>query len=336
MTKDLNKDASSLAEDDDLFKEAAPMLFGEGFEQKLKNHVEAVRCLRKSSAANFFFEGAVPTGTTSEGRELQRRQKGEAVQEPQASQRLNEHNGRTNFSCTTCIKNHVMQKNLLSQIWGFRHGNRTCCMQTPSKGRHATGKGSGSSSGFLCETTLSNTAVGANHHGPNRRDTINGRKTGNPEKQAIQPSTPRGGFISSVFLVPPKDGGQRPVINLKRLNEWGIHVVKDTICRGDWMDLKDAYFAVSIHKDHRQYQFQGTTFQVTTYQFQCLLFGLSCAPWAFTKVTKPFVALLRQLGVKLVAEREARRIIVLSDSGPCGYIYSYIYMSIWVGLPRGR
>ncbi len=31
----------------------------------------------------------------------------------------------------------------------------------------------------------------------------------------------------------------------------------------------------------------------------------------------------------IIVEREARRIIVLPDSGPCGYIYSYnyIYMS---------
>ena len=44
VVKDLNKDAGSLAEEDDLFTEASPMLFGEGFEQMLK------RCLRKSSS----------------------------------------------------------------------------------------------------------------------------------------------------------------------------------------------------------------------------------------------------------------------------------------------
>ena len=36
------------------------------------------------------------------------------------------------------------------------------------------------------------------------------------------------------------------------------------------------------------------------YQFTCLLFGLSCAPWAFTKVLKPVVAFLRSLGVHLI------------------------------------
>lgn len=42
VVKDLNKDASSLAEDDELYIGAAPNLFRDGIEQKLKTHVEAV------------------------------------------------------------------------------------------------------------------------------------------------------------------------------------------------------------------------------------------------------------------------------------------------------
>ena len=39
------------------------------------------------------------------------------------------------------------------------------------------------------------------------------------EKHAIEETTPRGcGFPSTIFLVPKKDGGQRPVINLKSLH----------------------------------------------------------------------------------------------------------------------
>ena len=36
------------------------------------------------------------------------------------------------------------------------------------------------------------------------------------------------------------------------------------------------------------------------YQFTCLPFGLSCAPWAFTKVLKPVAAFLRIVGVRLI------------------------------------
>ena len=65
---------------------------------------------------------------------------------------------------------------------------------------------------------------------------------------------PEGRFFSTLFLVPKKDGGQRPVINLKSLNSFinaphfkmeGIHALKNLLKGGDWLvktDLKDAYF----------------------------------------------------------------------------------------------
>jgi len=68
----------------------------------------------------------------------------------------------------------------------------------------------------------------------------------------------KGEFLSSIFLVPKKDGGNRPVINLKNLNSFipyqhfkmeGLHVLRDLIQEGDFMckiDLKDAYFVVPI------------------------------------------------------------------------------------------
>ena len=96
------------------------------------------------------------------------------------------------------------------------------------------------------------------------------------------------GFLSSIFLVPKKDGGHRPIINLKRLNNFiphhhfkmeGIHMLKDLLRQGDLMakiDLKDAYFAVPISELDRKY-LRGRE----TYQFNCLPFGLSCAPWVF-------------------------------------------------------
>ena len=130
-------------------------------------------------------------------------------------------------------------------------------------------------------------------------------------KGAIQEASYRGrGFVSNVFLVPKKNGGQRPVIDLKKLNEYvytehfkmeGIHLLKDLLRKGDWMakvDLKDAYFMIPIHGQDRD--FLKFMFKDKCYRFNCLPFGLACVPWVFTKVLKPLAAQLRELGVRLI------------------------------------
>ena len=62
--------------------------------------------------------------------------------------------------------------------------------------------------------------------------------------------------------------------------------------------LKDAYFTVPIYEPHKKYlRFQ---FQNITYGLQCLPFGLSTAPRAFTKLLKPVIAILRSSGIRIV------------------------------------
>jgi len=117
-------------------------------------------------------------------------------------------------------------------------------------------------------------------------------------------------YLSQIFLVEKKDGGQRPVINLKGLNQFvktehfkmeGLHLLPDLLQSQDWlvkMDLKDAYLQVPVHPDYQHllsFQWEGKT-----YKFQCLPFGLSAAPRVFTKLLKPVVGFLRQNGCRLI------------------------------------
>jgi hypothetical protein len=131
------------------------------------------------------------------------------------------------------------------------------------------------------------------------------------EKGALNMVKPVSGqFLSSLFLVPKRDGKSRPVINLKELNVFlkyehfkmeGIHLLRDLLQPQDWLgkiDLKDAYFVIPIWKDHRKYL--RFFWKSSLLEFACLPFGLAVAPRLFTKVLKPVVALLRRAGIRLI------------------------------------
>lgn len=141
------------------------------------------------------------------------------------------------------------------------------------------------------------------------------------EKRAIE-AVNTTGFVSSLFVIPKKSGGYRPIINLKPLNEFIVYrhfkmenlvALSHLIKQGDWMakfDLKDAYLTVPIHQEHRhflQFKWRGTV-----YQFNSLPFGLKSAPWAFTNLLKPVVACLRERGIRLVIYLDD--VIVLNSS----------------------
>jgi hypothetical protein len=131
------------------------------------------------------------------------------------------------------------------------------------------------------------------------------------EKQAVHPvdhNLPTEGFISSMFVVPKKDGGNCPVVNLKPLNQYlvyehfkmeGIHMLRDLLQQGEFLvkiDLKDAYLTVPIWKNHQKYL--RFLWRENMLEFACLPFGLATAPRVFTKLMKPVVALLR--GIRLI------------------------------------
>ena len=102
------------------------------------------------------------------------------------------------------------------------------------------------------------------------------------------------GFYSTYFLVPKKDGGFRPILNLRDLNAcievptFRMETLRSVIASvqvGDWLssiDLKDAYLHVPMHPDFRKYL--RLSFEGVQYQFRVLPFGISTAPRVFTKL----------------------------------------------------
>jgi hypothetical protein len=116
--------------------------------------------------------------------------------------------------------------------------------------------------------------------------------------------------VSNIFLREKKDGDQRPVINLRRLNSLvpyihfkmeGLKDVKDMLSQNDLMvkiDLKDAYLTIPLAKESRKlisFSWKGELFE-----FKVLCFGLGSAPRIFTKVLKVPISALRRLGHRLV------------------------------------
>ena len=119
------------------------------------------------------------------------------------------------------------------------------------------------------------------------------------------------GFYSQLYAVPKKGWGPQDNYQPKETKsirevtalQDGKHkiMLRDILKQGDYMtkvDLKDAYFMVPVHQKHRdltRFMWKGRA-----YQFTCLPFGLSSAPWAFTKITRPIITVLRCMGLRTI------------------------------------
>ncbi len=132
-------------------------------------------------------------------------------------------------------------------------------------------------------------------------------------KDAIEPVPPAdmgSGLFSPYFIVPKKVGGLRPILDLRVLNR-ALHKLPFKMLTQkrifgcvrplDWfaaIDLKDAYFHVSILPRHRP--FLRFAFEGRAYQYKVLPFGLSLSPHVFTKVVEAALVPLRERGVRIL------------------------------------
>lgn len=118
------------------------------------------------------------------------------------------------------------------------------------------------------------------------------------------------GFYSPIFLVPKKNSTKfRMIHNMATFNELymeppshfrmtSLDALRAQLSPGDWMvslDLQDAYLHVPIYPPHRR--FLRFIFQGLHYQWRVLPFGISSAPWLFTRITAPICRYLHLRGM---------------------------------------
>ena len=133
------------------------------------------------------------------------------------------------------------------------------------------------------------------------------------------------GFYGRLFVVPKLTGGWRPVLDLSRLNDFLVAPkfrmetptsLREALRPGDWaasIDLKDAYFHIPIAaRDRKWLRFR---WRDKAFQFCALPFGISLAPWLFTKVTGELGRAARSRGIRLRMYLDDWLVLSTSEEG---------------------
>ena len=120
----------------------------------------------------------------------------------------------------------------------------------------------------------------------------------------------KGEFVSNLFLEKKKDGGQRPVVNLKQLNAFipychfkmeGLQNLKYMLQKGDYiykLDLKDAYFWVPLDKNSGQ--FVRFRWSGNLCEFLLLLFWSGTSTTNIHKIAKKPMTILRRINIRII------------------------------------
>ncbi len=126
----------------------------------------------------------------------------------------------------------------------------------------------------------------------------------------VPPALSESGFYSRYFLVPKKDGGLRPILDLRRLNHAlmrrpfrmiTLKQILSQIRTGDWfcsLDLKDAYFHIQIAPPSQtilEIRLLGSSLPV----HGPTLWAVSGPP-TFTKCMDMALSPLRQMGIRIL------------------------------------
>ena len=146
------------------------------------------------------------------------------------------------------------------------------------------------------------------------------------------PQGQRPAVVSPIGVVPkPRSEKMRLIINMRYVNRHlikkvfkfeGLRDLADIIEKDDYMvsfDLASGYYHVGLHPESSPYV--AFFWKGSYYQYNCLSFGLSTAPWVFSKVMRELVMYWRRSGIKvlpylddfLFAARSRDKAFVLRD-----------------------
>ena len=164
---------------------------------------------------------------------------------------------------------------------------------------------------FSKESNTGESSPDATHGSGTSRSNTSGDRGHVEEESHIQQTEHQAGeFLSNISLVSKREGGNRPVVNLRYLNQFilyqhfkmeGLFCLREILQEGDYMckmDMKDAYFSILLHQSSRNYV--RFSWSGNIYEFFFLRLGLGLVPRIFTKMLKIPVSVLRRINIRMV------------------------------------
>ena len=134
--------------------------------------------------------------------------------------------------------------------------------------------------------------------------------------------------VSPLGVVPkPHSDKLRLIVNLRYVNEHlvkrvlkfdGLSDIADMANKGGYSisyDLNSGYYHVALHPDSRR--FVGFKWEGRYYQYNCLPFGLSTAPWVFSKVIRELVMFWRSRGINILPYLDDFLFLIMGYDAGC-------------------
>ena len=149
-----------------------------------------------------------------------------------------------------------------------------------------------------------------------------------------------GEFVSNIFMIPKKSGGNTPAIDMRALNVFieyipfrmvDISLLKSVLKQGDFMtklDLRDAYLTVPVDKKNREFISASFGGVYSTNSLASL--SVSSSGRIFTKAMKPVIAFLRDMEIRLLIFLDG--ILIMASSHELAMQHTDLVMQVSTSL----